>query len=70
MKPQFKHDCDECVFIGNIFINLCLSDARIEVDLYHSCEINGGYILRMSNEDNDYIATLNVYKYFGVTLGA
>jgi len=70
MKPQFKHDCDSCVFIGNIFSNLGINDAKVEVDLYRSCEITGGFILRMSNEDNDYISTPNVGKYLGVTLRA
>jgi hypothetical protein len=70
MKPQFKHDCNSCVFIGNIFTNLVVSNVRVETDLYRSCEINGGYLLRMSNEDNDYITTTNVNKYLGVTLRA
>ena len=70
MKPQFKHDCDHCIFIGTILSNLCMYDHRVEVDLYRSCEITGGFILRASDEGNDYISTPNVGKYLGVTLGA
>jgi hypothetical protein len=55
MKPIHQHDCDQCTFIGNVFVG---KEYRVEADLWKSCQTYGGrylgFILRFSNEGSDY----------------
>jgi len=46
-NPNFKHDCDQCKLIRAIQKN-----NEPLVDIYENC--NGGYLLRFSDEPNDY----------------
>ena len=63
IKPQFKHDCEDCKFIGNIFTGLYKS---IKSDLYLNCnpmEHASKYIIRLSDDGSDYITTSDLEKY-------
>jgi hypothetical protein len=55
MKPIHQHDCEQCTFVGNLFIG---DKYRIEADLWKSCQTYGGtyrgLILRFSSEGSDY----------------
>ena len=67
MKPIYKHDCNECKFVGTIFrtLNKHFDDEghqlgrRVETDVYLSCELSSStpLLLRCSDEGSDYITT-------------
>lgn len=57
MKPKalFKHDCDDCKYLGNLFVPRMNTMA----DVYLSCEFEDepvlrSVILRYSDEGSDY----------------
>lgn len=55
MKPLYKHDCDKCKFIGNVFVG---KEYRVEADLWKQCQTYDGtyigFILRYSDVEDDY----------------
>jgi hypothetical protein len=62
MKPRFEHDCDKCLFIGQLRI-----DEKTTADLYNSCDIgHESYIVRFSDEGADYVCTDNLGRYLGL----
>jgi len=64
INPQFKHDCENCKFVGNIFSRIYKK--KIESDLYLNCDISefaSKYIIRLSDEGSDYITTSNLAEY-------
>ena len=66
IKPQFKHDCAKCKFMGRMFVGgPAVNNKRIEADLWLSCEERRPqeYILRLSNEGSDYILTTTLQAY-------
>ena len=57
MKPKalFKHDCDKCQYLGNLFVPM----QNTMADVYLSCECKDvpdlrSVILRYSDEGADY----------------
>ena len=67
-KPNFKHDCDECVFLGEIrfrnnFTREVDPDTVQVADLYVCPQ--GGYptvIARFSDTDSDYISGIMTHN--------
>jgi hypothetical protein len=58
MKAMFKHDCEDCKFIGSI------NTVNGSADLYKPCEKSfSKYILRYSDDQADYTTTDNLELY-------
>ena len=62
MKPKalFKHDCDKCQYLGNLFV----PTQNTMADVYLSCEFKDipdlrSVILRYSDDEPDY-ASVNL----------
>jgi len=58
MKPQFKHDCDSCKFLGIIYSSS--SEAK-EADVYFCNPVNNPLtatlVIRFSSEGSDYFSS-------------
>ena len=53
MKPYYKHDCEDCNYLGSVILNLP-TRPEVKADLY-SCVTD--YVARMSDEPCDYLAS-------------
>ena len=62
MKPRYVHDCEDCVFIGQLYT------ASNELsDIYLSCQrrtIGLKYLVRSSDEPSDYMTCSNLGIFF------
>mgnify|MGYP003336989796 FL=1 len=67
LKPLYVHDCERCVFIGNVRVE-GLGLAQV-ADLYKSCNQNEAkYIFRFSDKGSDYanVSERNLSMYWGL----
>ena len=59
-KPMYKHDCDKCIFLGNLEVdedNPWVTQGTKVVDLYVCVEqIIPTFVARCSDEPSDYIS--------------
>lgn len=64
--PVYKHDCDKCVFLGNMpYSGSFVPEGVISVDLYVCClDSRVTFIARFGNDPGDYMSGFSAFWFF------